>query len=199
MDKETLLHNIARTAYNIGFGGKKHFVTYDIYRVFPRLISILVTIIGVYQLSIWYKSVDNEGVKDFISISLIAVGIIGLVLDLLGDNKQEYNIVGKKMLRYFNELSDMYFEIKNQQGPINNWESYERRRREIIDDVDQRSLSNQAIFTHWWTHIAFFKTMQSNWVIKELKLGFKDKYPIFHIETLFFVIIAVSCILFFLL
>ncbi|PFF51384.1 SLATT domain-containing protein [Bacillus cereus] len=196
MDKETLLHNIARTAYNIGFGGKKHFVTYDIYRVFPRLISILVTIIGVYQLSIWYKSVDNEGVKDFISISLIAVGIIGLVLDLLGDNKQEYNIVGKKMLRYFNELSDMYFEIKNQQGPINNWESYEQRRREIIDDVDQCSLSNQAIFTHWWTHIAFFKTMQSNWVIKELKLGFKDRYPIFHIETVIFLIIIVLLIVF---
>ncbi|WP_242285179.1 SLATT domain-containing protein [Bacillus cereus group sp. BfR-BA-01394] len=197
MDKETLLHNIARTAYNIGFGGKKHFVTYDMYRVFPRLISIITTIIGVYQLSIWYKSVDNEGVKDFISISLIAVGIIGLVLDLLGDNKQEYNIVGKKMLRYFNELGDMYNDIKNQQGPVNNLEIYEQRRREISEDVDQCSLSDQAIFTHWWTHIAFFNTMQSNWVVKELKLGFKDRYPIFHIETLFLVIIVISCILFF--
>ena len=35
MDKNTLLKMIAETGYNVGFGAKKHFATYDIVEKAP--------------------------------------------------------------------------------------------------------------------------------------------------------------------
>ncbi|MGG0052304.1 SLATT domain-containing protein [Bacillus atrophaeus] len=190
MDKRTIKKSIAQTAYNIGFGGKKHFLTYDIYRVFPRLISILTTIIGVFQLSIWYESINNEKGKDFFSISIIAIGIIGLVLDLISDNKEKYNLAGRELLDYFNELRDMY-NLIDSEVTEEILQSTEQRRKEIVIEAKNISISNQAILTHWLTNISFFKSMQSHWIVKELDLKFKDKYPLLHFETLIFVLIFI--------
>jgi len=187
MDKQTLLTNIARSAYNIGFGGKKHFITYDIYRIAPRLISVLTTIVGVYQLSTWYEKINDLQAKDLVSITLIAFGIIGLVLDLLSDNKDKYEQAGRKLIDYYNELTAIYYAVKSQNDPIQNWQIYENRRKDIVTEASSFSISNQAILTHWFTHFGFFKTMQSDWVVKELGLTFKSKYPFVHIETFIFI------------
>ncbi|MBU8803368.1 SLATT domain-containing protein [Bacillus spizizenii] len=195
MEKRTIKKSIAQTAYNIGFGGKKHFLTYDIYRVFPRLISILTTIIGVFQLSIWYESINNDKGKDFFSISIIAIGIIGLVLDLISDNKEKYNLAGRELLDYFNELRDMYNLIDNDVSD-EILQSTEQRRKEIVIEAKHISISNQAILTHWLTNISFFKSMQSQWIVKELDLKFKDKYPFLHFETIIFILIFILVVKF---
>jgi hypothetical protein len=195
MKKKALMKNLARTAYNVGFGAKKHFLTYDIYRILPRFISLATTLIGVYQLSIWYENIKDETGKDLLSVSLIVVGIIGLVLDLLSSSKEQYNHVGKQMIKYYNELSDMYAIVETKNESDSSLEDIEVRRKQIQQEVDNCSLSNQAIFTHWFTHFGFFKTMQSDWVVKELNLGKFEKYPFFHFETLIGISILIAIII----
>ena len=39
--KKELLQQIARTAYNVGFGAKKHFATYDMVEKLPGIIEFL--------------------------------------------------------------------------------------------------------------------------------------------------------------
>lgn len=190
MNKSAILRSIAESAYNIGFGGKKHFVTYDIYRIFPRAISVITMIIGVFQLLNWYKTTISSNIQDFVSAGLIAVGLIGLVLDLTGDDKENYNKVGKKLVGYFNELRRMYHQVESL-DESSDFQSFIKRLEEINTHVEEIAISKQAIFTHWITHIEFFQRMQSKWVVDELGLTWKDKMPIFHWETFVFILILI--------
>ena len=41
MRQEDLLNQIAETAYNVGFGAKKHFATYDMIEKLPGIINFI--------------------------------------------------------------------------------------------------------------------------------------------------------------
>jgi predicted membrane chloride channel (bestrophin family) len=158
LKKVALLKSISETGYNIGFGGKKHFVTYDLYRIFPRLISCVVICIGILQLTNLYKEHVSTNVGDCLSAIIIIVGIIGIVLDLQGDNKDAYEKAGKKLLALFNELRGMYHDVKfaeEHESLI----SIEVRLKEIQKEADEVSISKQAIGTLIITHFGFFKVM----------------------------------------
>lgn len=183
MDKTALLKNIASTAYNIGFGGKKHLKTYDIYSKFPRFLSIFTIIIGVFQLLNVYKENFNVTAQDIISATLITIGIISLVLDFNGEKKDLYNETGKKLLSLFNELRIMYHTIQNSSDQTQLNLSH-KRLQEIEIEASSISISSQALCTNLLTHHGFFAELQSDWVSKELGLTWKDKFPRFHWESL---------------
>jgi SMODS and SLOG-associating 2TM effector domain 6 len=182
MEKDALLKSIAETGYNVGFGGKKHFITYDFYRVFPRLISCVTIFVGIIQLTNIYKENVQTNLGDLLSALLIIVGVIGLVLDFHGDNKDLYEVAGKQLISLFNELRGMYHEVKNTEENID-LEAFKLRLKEIQKEFDDVSISKQAICTHIITHFGFFQVMQSKWVVEELKLTTKDKFPFFHWES----------------
>ena len=52
MDKNDLLKHIAETGYNVGFGAKLHFATYDIVDKTPGLIGFISTAVGIFSLFI---------------------------------------------------------------------------------------------------------------------------------------------------
>lgn len=191
MNKETVLNNIAKTAYNIGFGGKKHFVTFDMYRILPRLISTITIFIGIIQLTYVYDDeVINANGKELIAAVLICVGILGLILDLLGTDKSKYNLIGKQLIGYYNELADLYAEVSSLDNNDSiDWKAYDDRRSKISQSAQEVSISEQLIFTHWLTHFGFFYSMQSNWVVKELNLTWKDKFPLLHFESLILLVL----------
>lgn len=192
MNKTNLLQSIAQSAYDIGFGGKKHFITYDILRITPRAISVLTMILGVYQLLTWYKENVTAGKQDFIAATLIAIGLIALVIDLLSDSKEEYNLVGKRLLNFFNELRRMHLTV-SAMDETSDFSTFIARHEAIVNEASTISISKQTIFTHWLTHFGFFYVMQSKWVVSELKLTWRDKYPIMHMET--YIIAIVICVI----
>jgi hypothetical protein len=183
VNKSTLLTYIAETAYNIGFGGKKHFITYDMLRSLPRLISVVTIIIGVFQLLGWYKSSLSGDQQDLVAAALIAVGVIGFSLDMASDDKDEYNKAGKKLIGFFHELREMYHVVQSVDESAD-LHPFVERVRQIKTEAQEIAISKQLLFTHWATHIEFFQRMQTRWVVEELKLTWKDKMPIWHWETL---------------
>ena len=50
MDQAGLLRSIATTGYNVGFGAKKHFATYDIVEKAPGWIGFISSAVGVLAL-----------------------------------------------------------------------------------------------------------------------------------------------------
>lgn len=52
MNNDDLLRHIAETAYNVGYGAKMHFSTYDIVDKTPGLISFFSMAFGVFSLYI---------------------------------------------------------------------------------------------------------------------------------------------------
>ena len=49
MKRDDLLKCIADTGYNVGFGAKKHFATYDLVEKSPGWISFLSIAFGIYS------------------------------------------------------------------------------------------------------------------------------------------------------
>ena len=83
MDKAYLLKRIADTGYNVGFGAKKHFATYDIVEKAPGWIGFISLAIGVFALFI-----DSLATKH-ISAVLIVAGISGLLVNAYAESKQK--------------------------------------------------------------------------------------------------------------
>jgi hypothetical protein len=69
VNKEYLLRCIADVGYNVGFGAKKHFATYDIILKVPSTAGYLLTAIDVYAL-----------VLDSLSANWLSASLIVIVL-----------------------------------------------------------------------------------------------------------------------
>jgi hypothetical protein len=74
----------------------------------------------------------------------------------------------------------------------------EEKRRHIVEESETEELfiTNHASFTHWYSHINFYKKMNPVWVKEQLELRKFAKYPFFHIETVLFPIILIGIIYF---
>lgn len=191
MQKNELLKTIAQTAYNVGFGAKKHFVTYDLYRLMPRTISFIVLAVGIFQLTCIYKElISTTYLSDMLAATLIILGFLGFTIDLAGYNKKEIESAGKNIINLFNQLRILYYEAKNTE--CNNYKEYIAKLRQIEDEFKQISISDLAIGINLLTHFAFFGgSTQIDWIDEQLNFKLKDKFPFFHYESiiLYFIII----------
>lgn len=182
MTKDTLLKSIAETGYNVGFGAKRHFVTYDTYRIVPKLFSIITLIIGVFQLTNIYKTNVTGNLAEWCSFLLIGVGLIALVVDLRSKSLEDYNMVGKELQGSYNRLRLLYNQVKGNQedrdfsAEIEVLNNIEMRFREI-------SISEQATATHILTNLRFFTETQIDWLDEQLHFSIRDKFPFFHPES----------------
>ncbi|MDQ0288580.1 SLATT domain-containing protein [Oligosphaera ethanolica] len=90
MNKEYLLKQIADSAYNVGFGAKKHFATYDMVEKAPGIVAFLSMGVGIFGLVI-----DILSTKLFSAIFLV-LGIAIFYIERYNSNNDEY---AKKRLR----------------------------------------------------------------------------------------------------
>lgn len=102
MDKKSLLKNIAESGYNVGFGAKKHFATYDILDKTPGAIGLFSTIFGIFALI--YEQLSTK----FLSASLVVLGIIGVYISFYDLSKGDYEKTGVLLTKLFNQLRNLY-------------------------------------------------------------------------------------------
>lgn len=171
MNKEDLLKNIAETAYNVGFGAKKHFATFDIVEKAPGLISFFSMAFGIYALVF-----DKLSTK-FLSASFIIIGIIGLYITLYDSKKESYEKDAIELTKLFNELRKLYIRTKNADNE--NLSQCEKELCEIQNQFYQNCNSKQILFSEWYAHYKFFWQHQIDWVDEQLKFKFlRDKVPL---------------------
>ena len=198
MNKQELLKSIAQSGYNIGFGAKKHFATYDLYRVFPRTISFLVLAIGIFQLTCIYKdTISNSYWNDFMAVIIIIAALLSLIIDLVGYNKNEIAKKAKDLIGLFNQLRVLYYQVKGTDS-TNDIEIYLRQLKDIEEEAKNIALSDLAIGINIYTHWSFFGgSTQIDWIDEQLKFKCSDKFPFFHIESiilyLIIFILIVAC------
>lgn len=171
MTKDKLLENIATNGYNVGFGAKKHFATYDIITKCPYWISFITLSVGVLQLGYPEFNYNKE-----ISIGLIITGILSLFLNFFNTEKEQYDDVGKKMTIMFNSLRSLYYRVKDSEN--RDFAEEEIEMDEIVSKFYGASISKQAFLADWSAHLKFFGQMQIDWIDERKKFGFfKDKIP----------------------
>jgi hypothetical protein len=183
MDRLSLLGKIADTAYNVGFGAKKHFATYDIVEKAPGWIGFISLAVGVFALF-----VDVLATKH-ISAILIVLGISGLLINAYSDTKQKYEETGKRLTALFKKLKGIYFSVKA--SSKTNFDEEINELNRIEEEFCASCISKQILFSDWYAHYKFFWQHQIDWVDEQKDFKFwRDKVP------LSFAVTFVACISF---
>lgn len=186
MIKDDLLKHIAETAYNIGFGAKKHFATYDMVAKAPGLISFISFVIGIYALV--YENLNTK----FISATLLVLGVVGLYISFYDSKKETYVQNGVKLTDLFNELKRLNGSVKSVTTPT---QDHLDKLAEIEKNYTQISSSQQILFSNWYAHYKFFWEQQIEWVDEQKKFRFwRDKIPLsLTLSVLITLVLVILC------
>ncbi|MDX9744883.1 MAG: SLATT domain-containing protein [Arcobacteraceae bacterium] len=174
MTKNDLLKQIAESAYNVGFGAKKSFATFDIVEKIPGILNFCALSIGILALFI-----DELNIKT-VSASLIIFGVIGIYISKYDDQKDEYAKSGSKITELFNELKSLYHSVKAKPDNTNFDEDISKL-KEIENKFYSISISKQILFSDWYAHYKFFWQWATHikWLETELKLNlWENKMPL---------------------
>lgn len=171
MKKDELLKSIAETGYNVGFGAKKHFSTYDIVEKTPGFISFFSMAFGIYALAF-----DGLSTK-FLSASFIILGIVGLYISLYDSNKLEYEKSGIELTKLYNELEILYRKAKS--ADEKDITELEKQLSALQAKYYPLCQSKQIMLSDWYAHYKFFWQHQIDWVNEQKQFRFfRDKIPL---------------------
>lgn len=187
IDKNSMLKQLAENGYNVGFGAKKHFATFDIIEKVPNAISLIVLLVGVGQLAY-----PNNHYNTGISTTLIMVSILALTISSFNSEKDKYEKAGIELTKLFNELRALYYQVEN-----SNQEDFQvefQQMNDVLNRYYSLSISKQIFTSDWYAHYKFFFQMQIEWINEQKKFSFwKDKIPKSLVLFLLFVFLIVWC------
>lgn len=182
MKKTDLLNNIAEKGYDVGFGAKKHFATYDIIEKTPGIISFFTMGFGIFSLTF------TSSPPKLISAVFIILGIMGLYIRIYEFKKSLYEDSGKSLTYLYNDLKELYFEVENTDD-YTDLSRQQERLKEIEKSFYEKCITKQVLFSNWYAHYKFFWEHQVDWINEQLKLSFfRDKVPL----SLWFVVCLIS-------
>lgn len=185
MDKKTALSAIATTGYNVGFGAKKHFATFDIVEKAPGWIGFISMAVGIFALVY-----DSLGAKTPSALLLVA-GVISLYIAFY--RSSEYEAAGIKLTQIYNELRDLYLTVQSEQNP--DFGSIMQKLKSLESEFYGNSISRQILFSDWYAHIKFFGQHEYQWVNEQRQFEFwKDKVPATFKLFLCFLVLTVLLI-----
>lgn len=182
MNKLDLLKSIAEKGYDVGFGAKKHFATYDIIEKAPGLISFFSMAFGIFSLAITGLSTE------LIAATFIVLGVMGLYINQYDHKKSSYEESGIALTKLYNELKALYLKTKS----IDDGSNFSDVQKEL-SDIESRyypvCISKQVLFSNWYAHYKFYWEHQIGWVNEQLKFNFfRDKVPLSLWFTIFLII-----------
>ncbi|WP_380184377.1 SLATT domain-containing protein [Kalamiella sp. sgz302252] len=184
MQKNDLLSHIASAGYNVGFGAKKNFATFDIVSKIPGwigIISLAVSILGLYL---------DEMSSKHISAIFIILSIGSLYINFYDGDKNKYEEAGKKQTAIFRKIERLYYDAKSENEPDS--VKYIGQLDILMKEFDETTITKQICGSNWYAHYKFFSEMEKRWIEDQLSLTFwKDKFP----NTLKIFILIVFCVI----
>lgn len=194
MNKKQFKKEIAENAYNVGFGAKKHFASYDILTKFPNWISFTGLAIGIIQVA--YADFPNQ--KE-ISVLLIIVSIAGFYINFSSKEINKYKKSGEELTQIYNKLRQLYLTVESSENE--NFKNEKKELETLLESYYKASITKQIFLSQWYAHFKFFYEFQIDWLDKELDFKFwKDKFPnslkwlIYIILFIILVFIAINTI-----
>lgn len=188
MTQSDMLKLIARHGYNVGFGAKKNFATYDLICKASGWISFISLAIGIFALFI------PQLATNVISAILIMFGVATMYIQSYDAEKKSYETAGIEQTKIFNELEVIYRNVKSD-GDFNYSQTQQN-----IDSVMSRFygtvISKQIFGSNWYAHYKFYCEFEKKWVEEELNLSLKDKIPLslcFFTALIIIVVFIILC------
>jgi|SRR5690625_673342 len=192
LDKDSLLKSIAIKGYDVGFGAKKHFATFDLVCKVPNVIALGTLITGIIQLGFDIPIFTNK----VLSLFLIFIGIIAIFINQYGNRKNEFIEIGVKINKIYQELRNLYFKVQGTDS-VNKEkiEELEQVYNGLIHQFHDIGITQQIIFSDWYAHYKFFVQLEIEWIEEQKVFTFKDKVPMSFRLTMYISIIAILVII----
>jgi hypothetical protein len=170
MNRNEALKLIATHGYNVGYGAKKHFATYDIVEKIPGLISFASIVFGILSLKYF-----NQELEGHVSVFLTIFGVTSLYISCYSSKKDQYEEVGSEIIKIYSQLQVIYLTLKNHDSDI---EKELDKAKILMGSFYEKSIPKQILLSDWYAHYKFFIQTQIDWIDeqKNFKL-FKDKIP----------------------
>lgn len=189
MNKQALLKIIATTGYNVGFGAKKHFSTYDMVEKIPGWIGLFSLAAGV--LALFIPQLEEK----YISATFTIIGIAAITFNSYNENKEKYAETGVELTKRFHDLRVLYERVKSELDAAD-MTAYVVEHNRIQGEALQFGMSKHIFLSDWYAHMKFFGQSQIEWMDEQLKFRFvKDKLP-FSMKLLFSLLILSSFVLY---
>jgi len=172
MNKQELLKYIAIAGYDVGFGAKKHFASFDIIEKAPGWLGIVSLVGGIYSLFVPFWSATH------VSAVFVIFGVVSLYIGLYGAEKQRYEDAGKQLTKGFHALHVLYRTVKGLPDTAD-VSSHVVEAQRIRDDVLACCISKQIFLSDWYAHYKFFWQAQVDWIHEARPFRFfRDKVPL---------------------
>jgi hypothetical protein len=172
MNKQELLTYIAIAGYDVGFGAKKHFASFDIIEKGPGWLGFVSLIGGIYGLFVPFWSLTH------VSAVFVVFGVVSLYIGLYGAEKQRYEEAGKKLTQGFHDLHVLYRTVKGMSDNADVSTQLQQAQK-IRSDVLACCISKQIFLSDWYAHFKFFWQAQIDWIDESRPFRFfRDKIPL---------------------
>lgn len=189
LNKSYLLRELAENGYNVLYGAKKHFATYDIVEKLPGRIAFITLIIGIWQL---YQ--PDFPYSQEVSFVLILASVTILVISQYNGDKEKYKEVGSKLTQHHNDLRQLYYSVSSINKEDYNEEF--KKMEEIMNEFYDKSISKQIFLSDWYAHYKFFFQSQYEWINEQKNFSWRDKIPFsFRVASILFIVFVILFIL----
>lgn len=194
MERDLFLRQLAENGYNVIYGAKKHFSTYDTVVKMPGRIAFITLAIGIWQI---YRPSFLYNTE--ISLLLIIASIIALTISQYNSEKDRYRVVGNQLIQIHNELRELYYRTKSSEDEVFSNDSYESvKMNELLDAYYEISISKQIFLSDWIAHYKLFFQSQYEWIDEQKNFTWKDKVPLsFRITVIGFIVFVILLIMYY--
>lgn len=172
MNKAQLLKLIASAGYDIGFGAKKHFATFDVIEKGPGWLGFVSLVGGVYSLFVPMLTTQHA------AAAFVVFGVIALYIGLYGSEKAKYEEAGRLLTQAFHELHTLYRKVESQTETAD-VSPFVQELQAIRTRVIAVGISKQIFLSDWYAHYKFFWQSQVDWIEEQRPFRlFRDKIPL---------------------
>ena len=172
MNKENLLKMIAESGYNLGYGAKKHFATFDLIEKMPGWLSFIAFVVGIYALFMPPLATNQ------VSAVMILFGISSLYITAYNAEKQKYEEGGKQLTQCYNKLRSMYYEVQSLPDAAD-MSGYVAAHDALYSGAFAHTVSKQIFLSDWYAHYKFFWQQEIQWIDEQKHFTLlRDKLPL---------------------
>lgn len=186
MNQEQLLKLIACAGYDIGFGAKKHFATFDIIEKGPGWLGFISLVGGIYGLFVPLLSAQHAAAV------FVVFGVVSLYIGLYGSEKAKYEEVGRTLTKAFHDLHTLYRTVESQPAGTD-MTPFVTQLETLRAGVLSVGISKQIFLSDWYAHYKFFWQAQVDWISEKRPFSFfRDKIPLTVYAVLLVVLVAAA-------
>lgn len=180
MDKDLLLRTIAEKGYDVGFGAKKTFATYDIIGKGPGWVGLISGAVGIFALIFEPLSAKVP------SAILLIAGFASVYLSFY--RAEDYEKAANKLLSQYNRLKALYRSVQSGQDTV-----AAKAEFDVIDaEYYATTIGRQVFLSGWYAHYKLFAESQIGWMDEQLHFTWKDKWPVSARITILIGLLAVG-------